>query len=157
MNEKTNVRKDRDMICDLCRWAKSQSEIKIQQLGWFLCPGYEWCDIVNLFKHVRTVMTSPALPGRFGMGVLMNVPSTNVWRMEASFLSSLTVRKSPHQFVNERLSSSWASLTRSPAAQRRFVVCTQLKLYSQFMSWNIYVYNRCEKVGVHGAGYKKKK
>lgn len=42
--------------------------------------------IADLLKGALTMKINPAVLGRFGMGVLMNVLSTNVWRMEALFL-----------------------------------------------------------------------
>lgn len=79
------------------------------------------------------------------MGALTNVPSTNVWRMEVLFLQNLIVMKSPHQFVNEKLKLSWASLISGPAVQRKFAVCVQAK---DFPSVNAtkYVDIICEKI-----------
>lgn len=93
--------------------------------------GLTWCSaqIVNeitlliFLKYVRTVKINPAVLGRFGMGVLMNVPSTNVWRMGGLFLSSLSVKKSPPPFVNEKLKLSWALLMSWPVVLKKSVVC----------------------------------
>ena len=54
--------------------------------------------------------------------------------------------KSPRQFVNEKLKSSWASLISGPAVQRKFAVCMQAEAL-QSVNATKYVDILCEKAG----------